>query len=114
MSPAALFPLALITPILLAISFFVPVYAGVLGATWIIYDTGTDPHPLAERWYDVFYILDAYMQLFNYWLANISAMDLLTYTLPVLVLPFGGLLLSLWLTVKIATSLLNTFQLSTS
>lgn len=113
MHPALLFLLAILTPIVLCVSALVPAYAGIFGAVYVIYMPESGAHPLDAHMLDVFYIIESYSKLLDYWLANMSAVDLVEFTLPIVALPLTGFFLSLWLTLKIARRLLNLFYLST-
>ncbi len=107
-----LFFTAIITPILLCASLLLPSYASIYGAAYIIYTPQTGENPLAGKYDEVFTIIDTYQSLLNYFLANQHSLGFVEYTLPIMVLPLGGCLFSLWLTYKIARRLLNFFQLS--
>ena len=111
MNPFVLFLLAIVSPLLLAVTVLVPPYAGMVAAAYIIYDKGTKIHPLADKLGDVFYMIDVYMKLFMHWTKHITEMDVWTYTLPLLALPLIGFALMFWLTGKLARKLMDIFQL---
>lgn len=114
MHPFLLFLLAIISPILLAISLLILPYAGITAAAYIIYDKGQAMHPLADRLFDLFYMITVYINLVQQWLSNSGDANLLTYTLPLIALPLMGLTLALWLTAKLARKLKDLFQTGVS
>ncbi len=106
---AALFPLALLTPLFLAAVLLVPPYIGIFTACTIAY--GTDgPNPVLPHWYDMFFILDTYSQLFTYWRAHHSDLSFTRYTLPITALPVACAAFSLWATRKLAFKLRDLFH----
>jgi len=109
-----LFLLAMITPVLLAAVLVLPIYGGILGATYIIYTPASGPHPLAGRLLDVFYIVESYSTLLGYWINNMKKLSLVEYALPIVGLPVLCTGMSLWLTWRISRWLLNMFHLSAS
>lgn len=114
MSPALLFLLAIITPFLIAAVLLLPVYAGIAGASYLIYLPASGPHPLDGRVTDIFYMIDVYQKLFAYWTDHMADADLLHYTLPIIGLPALGIVLALYLTFRLSRWLLNLFHLSSS
>ncbi len=110
MNPFNLFVLAILSPFLLVMTLFGPPYAGVVVANYIIYDTGAKVHPLADKIYEVFYMMDVYAQLFSRWTQHISETSFLTYTVPLLLPVIFGIMLALWLTGKLSTKLKDIFQ----
>lgn len=110
MNPLLLFPLAIFSPLLLAIVMLVPPYAGIAGASYIIYDISAKTNPLADKLFDVFYMIDVYKGLFSHWAHHITETSILNYALPLLVLPLLGTMLSIWLTGKLVRMLMNMFQ----
>lgn len=114
MNPAMLLILALFTPFLLIITVFLPPYLGVLGASYIIYMKKDVPHPLDDRLTDVFYIVDVYQKLFGHWVSHVATMDLLSVTLPMVLLPLSGLALAFYLTRKIVRKLIDVFTMAAS
>lgn len=109
-----LFLLAITTPLLLAASLVLPIYASMLGAVYTIYMPASGPHPLDARLLDIFYIADAYRQLFTYWWGNMDGLSFVDYGLPILGMPIFGVALALWLSWKLGRKLLNVFHLSSS
>lgn len=107
----ALFATAIATPILLVSTLLLPAYASVYGAVWIVYKPEGGPHPLADKYLDVFTITDTYSKLLDYW-SGAEGLSFVDYTLPIVGLPLLGVFLSLFLTYKIARRLLNFFQLT--
>lgn len=115
MHPFLLVVLALLTPFLLTLVLLAPLYAGVLGAVYVIYlPKHGGMHPLADRLDDVFYIIDAYGKLFDYWLSQYSQLSLVDYTLPIIGLPLAGAFIAFYGTYKLVRRMLNLFQLSAS
>jgi hypothetical protein len=112
MHPLLFLLLAILTPFALCAVLFLPPYLGMLGASYIVYDTGVTPHPLASHLYDVFYIIDVYSKLFSYAKANLSSIDLLHYALPVAVLPLAGVLIALWGARKFIRKMTDIFHIS--
>lgn len=115
MSPALLLPLAILTPFLLAAVFLLPLYAGFFAAAYAIYWPQAEAaHPLADKSTEVFYILEVYGQLFEYWLQHLASVSFVSYSLPIIGLPLLGGVLALWLTMKLVRRLLSFFHLSAS
>jgi len=114
MRPILLFPIAILTPFLLTVVLLLPLYAGVLGAAYIIYLPESGPHPLAAHLTDAFYIIDVYGKLFDYWMQNSATAGFVAYTLPVLGLPLLGILIALYATYRFVRSMLNIFRLTAS
>jgi hypothetical protein len=113
MTTPFLFIIAILTPVMLAITIFVPPYAGIFGAADIIYATGTHPQSLTGRVDDVFYIIDVYSKLFTYWSTHIMQVSFLRFTLPLLGLPAIGLFAAYWITRKAVHGLRNLFHMTT-
>ncbi len=109
-----MFPLAIFTPFLISAVLLLPVYAGILGAAYVIYLPQTGAHPLTDRMGDVFYIIDVYGKLLHYWMDHKADVSFVDYTLPVIGLPLLGLLVALYATYKTSAGLLNIFRLSAS
>ena len=114
MNPFVLMLLAILTPFLLVTTLFVPPYAGIYAACYLIYNTGKKLNPLADRYSDVFYIIDVYNQLFHYWLKHMETLSFVHYTLPIVGLPLVCLAFALWLTRRIARKMKNLFHLGAS
>jgi hypothetical protein len=114
MKAPVLFLLAIATPIILCLTLFGPSYGSVFGATYLVYGYGGEAQAqtIADRAYDVFYVLNAYSQLVHYWSANHATLGTVKYTLPIIGLPAVGLILSLWLTRRITRKIFNLFHLS--
>lgn len=110
MNPFALFLMALFSPFLIAATLFLPTYSSIALSTYIIYDRGAKVHPLADKLYDVFYILDVYGHLFTRWSQHMGNANILNYTLPLIGFPLIGLMLSYWLTSKLSIRLHNIFR----
>lgn len=109
MNAGSLFALALFVPILLAAVFLLPVYLGIFTACYIIYSPAEGAHPLAEKYLDVFYIIDAYSQLLTNWLMNKTTLSFMDYTLPVVGLPLLCAVFSVWLAIKLTKKFLDVF-----
>jgi tetraacyldisaccharide 4'-kinase len=101
---------AILSPIIMAVTLLVPPYASIAGASYIIYGQGAAVNPLHDKLLDVFYIIDVYERLFSAWSDHIMETSLLSYTLPLLVLPLIGVMLSIWLIRKVATKLKDIFH----
>ena len=89
MSPIILIPIGLVIPVVIASIVLVPSYAGFYYATKIIYgmnDVDLSPYAL-----HVFYIMETYITLFEHWINNISTVDHISYSLPLLILPIIGI-----------------------
>lgn len=110
MNPFIMFLLAILSPFIMAFTLLVPPYAGIAGASYLIYSKGDGANPLHDKLSDVFYIIEVYTRLFNEWMNHMAQMDLLSYTLPLLALPLAGILLALWLIGKVATKLKDIFH----
>ena len=115
MHPALLFLIAIFSPVALAVALLLPPYVAICAATYIIYDKGAAHHPLTDPIMngDVFYMVRTYRQSLEYWLAHMADAPLLTYSLPVLVLPALGLLLTQWLLRKLVGKLRDVFEMAT-
>ena len=109
MPHSALFLLALLVPVLIIVTLLVPLYAGMFGAAYIVYWPASGPNPIGPHIFDVFFILDAYQQLFSFWMANMDKVSFLKQTLPIVGLPALGGLIGLWLTVKITRKFRDLF-----
>lgn len=110
MRPFYLFILAIVTPIGLVTTLLVPLYAGILGACYVIYYA--DPHPLAHQLLDAFYIIDVYGKLFHHLQMHLATLSVVEYTLPATLLPLLGFITAIWLTRKLARAMMNLFHLS--
>ena len=110
MNPFLMFLLAILSPFIMAITLLLPPYAGIAAACYIIYNPGTAVNPLHDKLLDVFYIIDVYTTLFSAWSNHMMETNLLTYTLPLVLLPIAGIMLSLWLTGKVASKLKDIFH----
>ena len=89
MSPIILIPIGLVIPVVIASIVLVPSYAGFYYATKIIYgmnDVDLSPYAL-----HVFYIMETYITLFEHWMNNISTVDHISYSLPLILLPIIGI-----------------------
>lgn len=114
MNPMLLFMLAIFTPVIFACVILVPPYIGIVAASYIVYYKSGEVHPLAGKLENVFYMIDVYSQLFSQWAHNIAQTSVLSYALPLLLLPIFGIMLTLWLSQKIARKLKDIFQNSAS
>lgn len=100
MNALLFFVLAIVSPVVLAMTFFAPIYAGLAGAAYIVYDSAEGPNPLADHLMQVFYMIDVYDRVFRYWLEHMHAVSMLHYTMPLLALPLASLVVSVWLSRK--------------
>lgn len=114
MNPLLLFTLGLLSPLLMAITLLVPPYTGIAAASYIIYMKEKGVHPLHDKLDDVFYIIDVYTKLFSHWAHHMAETSILSYAVPLLILPILGIMLSIWLTGKIARRLKDIFQMGAS
>jgi hypothetical protein len=114
MHPMLLLLLALVTPFALGATLLLPAYAGIASASYLIYSASGNAAPLLAKLTDVFYIVEVYHQLFAHWVANKSAVSLLTYTAPLLLLPLAGFIIALWLGRKLVRYLSDIFHMSVS
>jgi len=114
MKTPVLFLVAILTPVILCATLLVPAYAGFFGAAYVVYMPDAGPHPLAAKWTDMFYTIDTYSSLWDYWMTNRASLSVVEYTLPILGMPLVGILLSLWLTYRIGKRIFNLFHLSAS
>jgi hypothetical protein len=90
----------LLLPIALVATLILPVYSAVFIALLIIYNGQTSA--LMDAALDVFYIQSVFEQAFAYWLDNYDQVSLLTYSLPITLLPLMGAAISLWATRRLA------------
>ncbi len=112
MNPLLFFILAILSPIILAAVVLVPPYVGIAAASYIIYYKAADAvHPLSGKLGDVFYMIDVYSKLFSQWAHNLGETSILTYALPLLLIPILCIMLSLWLGGKVARKLKDVFQM---
>lgn len=114
MSPILLFPIALLTPVMLCVSLLLPPFIAVFAACYAIY-AGAAPAQLPvllAHWDDPAYIFQAFGQLFTYWRAHMAQADLLKYTAPLLSLPLLGGVLALWLTRRVVRWLVHIFHMA--
>jgi hypothetical protein len=113
MSPTVLlFFMSILTPVVIAIVAIAPLYAGFFAALYIVYDKPDIVNPMLAHQWDVFYIIDAYHSLFQYWLVHMESSSFLHFTLPLLGLPLLGLILSMYLTVKMVRFFANYFRMA--
>ncbi len=112
MHPFLFFIIALLTPFGLCLTLFVLPYAAVAAASYIVYSNGTTPHPLADKLYDIFYIMDVYGKLFSYGKEHLTSISVLTYALPVFVLPVLGIMGAGWLTKKYVRKMSDVFHIT--
>ena len=110
MNPFLMFLLAILSPFIMAATLLVPTYAGITGAAYVIYNKSGTVNPLHDKLFDVFYMIDVYTRLFTEWSHHVMEADLLTYTLPLVVPPIAGILLSIWLIGKVARKLKDIFH----
>ena len=110
MNPFLMFLLAILSPFLMLATLLVPTYAGIAGASYIIYDTGAKVHPLQDKLTDFFYMIDVYTRLFSEWSQHMMEMSLINYTLPLLALPIAGIMLSIWAIGKLSMKLKDIFH----
>lgn len=108
-----LFATAILTPVLLIATLLVPSYASIYAADYIVYMPENGTHPLAEKYLDIFHILETYQGLLNFWLATPN-LDFVGQTLPIAGLPLLGCTLALYLTYGLSRRLINFFHLSAS
>lgn len=109
-----LFMLAIFTPVIFACVILVPPYIGIVAASYIIYYKSGEAHPLTGKLDHVFYMIDVYSKLFSQWVHHITETSIFTYALPLLLLPIFGIMLTLWLSQKVARKLKDIFQNSAS
>lgn len=111
MNPFVMFLLAIFSPFMLAATLLVPAYVSVAGACYLVYYNGNAAkHPLAGQLDNVFYMLDVYRKLFAKWSEHMLQADPVHYTLPLIVLPIVGCVLSFVLTAKLSRKLHDTFR----
>ena len=110
MNPFLLFLLAIFSPLVLSITLLVPLYGGITSASYIIYDQGAATHPLEGHLLEIFYMVDVYARLFNYWLGHMSVVSFTHYTAPILGLLLVGLGMSIWLTAKATKIIMHLFH----
>lgn len=115
MNPFAIFVLAILSPFLLAATLLVPPYLGMIAAAYIIYDKAeAKVHPLSGKLGDVFYMIDVYTKLFSRWSSHIAEANVLSYSVPLIVLPLIGLVVALGLTSRLSVKLQNVFHMGVS
>lgn len=112
MHPFMFLILALTTPFALCLSLLAPVYISLFTAVYAVYYKTVGSAAVLDKFGDIFYIISAYTQLYNYWQAHIFEVSFFTYTLPVILLPFLSIVLALWLTRKLVRKLGDVFQVN--
>ncbi len=112
MPPFLFIFLAILTPFGFVVTLFAPIYLSVFAAAYLVYRFSPTPASLAEKFTDVFYIIDVYYALFEHWRYNMFKVDLLTYTLPVILIPFIGFYFALWLTRRFIRKVGDIFHFS--
>lgn len=112
MNPLLLFPLALIMPLIVAVVAFVPAYSGIYAAVYLIYDKPDVTNPLTPYMFDIFYIFNVYMQIFEHWSDHVAASDFVNFTLPFVGLPILGIGLSLFFVYKLVSMMVNFFRMA--
>jgi len=111
MSPTVLlFFMSLLTPVVIAITALAPLYAGFFAALYVIYDKAEGANPIQPYLGDPFYIFDAYHKLFQHWLGHMDTVSFVHFTLPLIGLPLLGLIISIYLTVKMVRFFANYFR----
>ncbi len=106
----ALMFMGLFMPVPLALTLFLPLYAGVFVAVLTIYSEQSDT--LFNAFTNVLYIINAYKQAFTYWLDHLETVNHFTYSAPLLLLPLLGLFIALWCTYKLAVKSADFFRAS--
>jgi hypothetical protein len=109
MPHSALFLLAFIVPVILLLLLLLPVYLGMFAAAYIVYMPASGANPIGPHLLDVFYIFDAYSQLFSFWQANMGKMSFVRQTLPIIGFPSTCALIGLWLTIKVTKKFRDLF-----
>lgn len=112
MNPFFMFLLAIFSPLLLALVLLAPMYLALAGASYLIYLRQPGTNPLHDKFFDVFYMIEAYQTLFMAWLSHMKAYSLLYYSAPLLILPLVGIAIALWLTAKLSRKLMDVFHLA--
>jgi len=113
MPPLLFIIMAILTPFGFVVTLFAPIYLSIFAAAYLVYKFSPNPVSLAEKFPDVFYIIDVYYKLFEYWRYNMFKVDLLTYSLPVVLIPFIGFYFALWLTRRFIRKVGDIFHFST-
>lgn len=113
MPPFLFFILAIITPFGFVLTLFVPIYVSIFGAAYLTYKFGPQGISLAEKFSDVFYIINVYDKLFQYWRFHMFEVSFFTYSLPVVGLPFVGFFFALWLTRRFIRKVGDIFHFAT-
>ncbi|MFM9889080.1 MAG: hypothetical protein ACKVOE_00330 [Rickettsiales bacterium] len=114
MSPILLFPIALLTPVMLCVSLLLPPYIALFAACYAIYASAAPAQlpTLAAHWGDPAYILQVYGQLFTYWRAHMAEASIVGYTAPLLSLPVVGAIVAQWLTRRVVRKLVHIFHMA--
>lgn len=109
-----MFVLALLSPFMLALTLLLPPYAGMVGASYIIYhDAPAKSKLIAQNYDNVPYMIDVYTKLFNRWSGHMAETSLWGYSVPLIVLPLVGAFIGIVLTSKFSRKLQNIFHLNT-
>lgn len=109
-----LFPIAIFTPFVLSAVLLLPAYLGILSAAYIIYMPASGgAHPIEPYATDVFYILDIYGKLYDYWSAT-AGLSFVDFTLPLFGPPLFGILLGMYGVYRLIRWLMNVVHLSSA
>jgi hypothetical protein len=94
MNPFGLFLVSVLTPLAMAVVSLVPIYSGLFFACRIIYSLSQHVDISAQA-FNIYYIVQLYFILFQYWLEHMVQLSVFSYTLPLLLAPLFGLIISL-------------------
>ena len=112
MNPFLFLLLALLTPFGLCLCLLTPIYISMFVAVVAVYHHAVGFRVLLHKFPDIFYIIEAYNQLYTYWEKHIFDVGFFTYTLPVAVLPLAAVFFSMWLTRKFFRKMGDIFQVN--
>ena len=111
MPPIILFFIAILTPFVLLAAFIVPTYAAIVGVCYIVYAPLSGPHPLADKWFDFFTMIEIYQKVLANGLEHFMALPLLHYTLPMIFLPLIGIVTTVMLMRYLIPKLVDIFHI---
>ena len=112
MNPLLFFLLAILTPFAFCLTMLAPLYVSMYAASYVVYSGAAAVHPLADKFFEIFFICGTYNQLYTHWSAHMFEVSFLYYTVPVIVVPFGAVLLAMYLTRKLFKKMGNVFMIS--
>ncbi len=107
MHPLLMFGIALLIPVVIIITVFLPVHIGLFSALYVQYGDA-----MLQYKFSFFKVISSYVQLYEYWSANSAQLDFWSFTAPTLGLPALGGFVSLYGTYRLIKYVRDIFVLS--